>query len=61
MEPAPVGGSCEEGKVSTHEEAPSLVETAGGGVGGSFGATEESATTGVQREKRRDSHTEARC
>ena len=29
--------------------------------GGSFGATEESAATGVQRAKRRDSHTEAQC
>ena len=29
--------------------------------GGSFGATEESATTGVQRAKRRDSRTEDRC
>ena len=29
--------------------------------GGSFGATEESATTGVQRAKRRDTRTEARC
>ena len=28
--------------------------------GGSFGATEESAATGVQRAKRRDSHTEDR-
>ena len=28
--------------------------------GGSFGATEESAATGVQRAKGRDSHTEAR-
>ena len=28
--------------------------------GGSFGATEESAATGVRRAKRRDSHTEAR-
>ena len=37
--------------------------TAGdGGVGGgSFGATEESAATGVQRAKQRDSHTEDRC
>ena len=31
MGPAPVGGSCEGGKVSTHEEAPSRVENAGGG------------------------------
>ena len=29
--------------------------------GGSFGATEESAATGVQRAKRRDSRTEDRC
>ena len=28
--PAPVGGSCEGGKVSTHQEAPSRSETAGG-------------------------------
>ena len=34
----------------------------GGGSGGvSFGATEESAATGVRREKRRDSRTEDRC
>ena len=29
--PAPLGGSCEGGKVSTHKQAPSLAET---GVGG---------------------------
>ena len=29
--------------------------------GGNFGATEESAATGVQRAKRRDSPTEERC
>ena len=29
--------------------------------GGSFGAMEESAATGVRRAKRRDSVTEARC
>ena len=29
--------------------------------GGSFGAMEESAATGVWRAKRRDSHTEDRC
>ena len=33
----------------------------GDGWGGSFGATEESAATGVQRTKWRDSHTEDRC
>ena len=33
MRPVPLGGSCEGGKVSTREEAPSLVETrvVGGG------------------------------
>ena len=35
--------------------------TGGGRVGGSFRATEESVATGVQRAKRRDSHTEDRC
>ena len=29
--------------------------------GGSFGATEEGAATGVRRAKRRDSRTEAQC
>ena len=33
MGPAPLGGSCEGGKVSTHQEAPSLAETVGGGEG----------------------------
>ena len=32
-----------------------------GVVGGSFGATEESRATGVQRAKQRDSLTEDRC
>ena len=55
--PASLGGHCEGGKVF-----PSLVETGWGGrLGGSFGATEESATTGVQRAKQRDSCTEDRC
>ena len=30
-------------------------------VGGNFGATEETKTTGVQRAKQRDSGTEDRC
>ena len=46
--PAPLGRSCEGGKVSTHQEAPSLVEL-GGVKGGSSGAMEESTATGVQR------------
>ena len=32
-----------------------------GAEGGSYGATEESAATGVRRAKRRDSRTEAQC
>ena len=31
--PAPVGGSCEGGKVSTHLESPSRAENGGGGGG----------------------------
>ena len=58
--PAPQGGSWGGGKVSTHSEAPSLAET-GGWWEGSFGATEESSATGVQRAKWRDSCTEDRC
>ena len=45
---APRGESCEGGKVSTHQEAPSRAETVGG-RGGTFGATEESAATGVSK------------
>ena len=57
---APLEGSCEGGKVSTHQEDPSLVDT-GGGRGESFGAMEESTATGEQRAKRRDSLTEDWC
>ena len=40
-----------------------LIHWQGRGVvsGGGFGVTEESAATGVQRAKRRDSHTEDQC
>ena len=58
--PAPVGGSREGGKVSTHEEAPSR-QRLRVAEGGRFGATEESAATGVWRAKRRDSCTEGQC
>ena len=58
--PAPVGGSCEGGKVSKHQEAPSLAERRGW-WGRSFGAMEESAAIRVQRAKSRDSHTEDQC
>ena len=43
-----------------HKETPSLAEM-GCGWGGSFGAMEESAATGVQRAKQRDSRTEDQC
>ena len=60
MGPAPLGGSCEGGKVSTHSEAPSLAGTRGG-RGVSCGATEDRAATGLQRAKWRDFHTEDQC
>ena len=56
---APLGGSCKGGKVSTHQEAPSLARRQVSG--GSFRATEESTATGVQTAKWRDSHREDRC
>ena len=58
--PAPVGGSCEGGKVS-HTRKPLHRQRLRVAEGGSFGATEESAATGVQRAKQRDSCTEDRC
>ena len=57
--PAPVGGSREGGKVSTHKE-PLRGRRLRVVEGGSFGATEESAATGVRRAKRRGSRTETR-
>ena len=54
--PAPVGGSCEGGKVSTHFAGGDC----GGVEGGSFGAMKESVATGVRRAKQRDSRTEDR-
>ena len=51
--PAPLGGSCEGGKVSTHWEAPSLVETRGGG--GELRSHEGERSNRMQRAKRRDS------
>ena len=57
--PAPLGGSCVGGKVSTHWEAPSWVETAGGGEGKLQSHGGEPAI-GAQKAKQRDSHTEDR-
>ena len=51
MGPAPLGGSCEGGKISTHQEAPSLAEMGGWGGRGSFGAMEESTATGGKKGK----------
>ena len=58
--PAPVGGSCEGGKVSTHTRKPLRRQRLLVAEVGSSSAAEESAATGVQRAKRRDSRTEAR-
>ena len=55
--PAPLGGSCEGGKVSTHQEAL-LLEERLGGEGVKLRAMEESAATGVQRAKHRVPRTE---
>ena len=44
-----------------HARKPLLWRRLGVAEGGSFGAVEESAATGLQRAKRRDSRTEDRC
>ena len=56
-------GTCTSGRElwrrkSFHTLGSPFTGGDGGWRGGSFGATEESAATGVQRAKRRDSHTE---
>ena len=51
-------GACREEQMEREEKE--VVETVVGREG-SFGATEESAATGVGRAKRRDSHTEDWC
>ena len=60
MGPITLGGSCEGGKVSTYQGAPSL-EWTGSGQGGSFRTTKENTATGVQRAKQRDSCTKDWC
>ena len=59
MGPAPLRGSCEEGKVSTHEEAPSWAETTGGG--GKLQSHRGECSNRVQKAKWRDYRTEDRC
>ena len=44
-----------------HTRKPLRGQRLGVAEGGSFGATEESAATGVRRAKRRDSRKEERC
>ena len=56
MRPAPRGGSREGG--SFHTLGSPFTDGDRGWRGGGFGATEESAATGVQRAKQRDSRTE---
>ena len=60
MGPAPLGGSCEGGKVSTHWEAPSWAETVGGGGRKLQSHGGERSNRGAEG-KRRDSRTEDRC
>ena len=55
-EPVLLGGSYKGGKVSEQYEILSLA-----GKGRSFGASEESAGTGVQRAKQKGLHTEINC
>ena len=54
--PAPVGGNCEEGKVSTHYEAPSWAETAGSGGGKLWGHGGDRSNTGVEGKAERFPH-----
>ena len=54
-----MGGSCERGKV--HTLGSPFTGRDRGWAEGKFRAMEESAATGVQRAKQRDSRTEERC
>ena len=54
--PAPVGGSCEEGKVSTHKEGPSRAETVGGGGGKPWSHGGEHSNRGAEGEAERFPH-----
>ena len=58
MGPAPVGGIREGGRFP-HTRKPLRGQRLQVAEGGSFGATEEIAATGVRRAQRRDSRTEA--
>ena len=57
MGPAPQGGSCEGGKVSTHWEAPSLAEIGGGRGGKLLSNRGERSNRGAEGKGGR-SHTE---
>ena len=54
--PAPVGGSCEGGKVSTYQEAPSWAETGGGGGGKLWSHGGECSNRGADGEVERFPH-----
>ena len=54
--PAPVGGSHEGGKVSTHQEAPSRTETAGGGGGKLRSHGGERSNSGAESKAERFPH-----
>ena len=54
--PAPVGGSCEGGKVSTQEEAPSRAETAGDGGGKLWSHGAERSNRGAEGKAERFPH-----
>ena len=60
MGPVPLGGSCERVKVLACWEVPSLVGRSAG-TGWSFGASEESAATSIQRAKQRETCTDSQC
>ena len=59
MGPVPLGGSCEGGSFLTLGSP--FTGRNGRWRGLSFGATEESAATGMQRAKQRDACTEDQC
>ena len=59
MWPAPLGGSCERGKVSTHRKVPSLAGRSAR-TEGEFQSPEKTAT-GLRRTKQRETYTNDLC
>ena len=56
MGPAPLGGTCEGGKVSTHQEATSLAETGDGRGGKLRSHGEERGNRGAEGKAERSPH-----